>query len=479
MAPVQSPMTPPLVAQEPSQGVTPAPQSQNTTSYRPLIIILGVVAILILAILGIVLFMKKSYTAPMYTQSTSMSIAKKAAAITGQVLFEGYAPANSYIAIAERSEGNGSYKDVVSGLLPGSTPIPWTWQDATSGKNYELIAELKVQGKTIQSSPVQDVSAPATNVVHTLVSTQKPPAPAVATMSGQINVDGYIPTGAILNVLAMPLGGNSFQTVASGIAAVDNANWTWTGATSGTTYLVQAQLVSNGNIISTGDTQTTTAPSTGETLNVTSTAAAPAPTPTGLSGTITINGNIPGSSYITLGVRPTGTNTFNQVASNISATNGVSFAWNSAASGSQYDIQAYLWANGQPYAQSNILTVTAPSTFDLLTINAQQQNQAPSGNSLSVSCGAQQNNLYQATINFNTQGNINNATTYNIISTLASQNSQVMNTTVSPSNPGSSQSLTTTFIFQPGATYYVQYAYATSTNGPFSPMSPSIQFACQ
>lgn len=453
---------------------SPSPEQTDTRWIKPLIIALSVIIGLVILIFLFFFLTNKNLSTTSSPPST-----RSATTIAGQVNFQGYAPSDAYIAIAERAEGHGQFKDVVSGLAPQDGSISWVWNDATAGNNYEIKALLKVKGKTIQESPVLDISAPATNVLLTLVSQQSPSAPVTATVNGQINLDGYVPSGATMQVLAKEVGSTTYQTVVSSLVAQDNAVWSWTNAMSAKTYMLKGQLVtSGGSVISTGDIQTVTAPSTGILLNVASTATPPTPVVTGISGNITVNGSIPSGSYITLGVRKTGESAFSQVASNISATNGVGFSWGSAQSGQQYDVQAYLWVNGKPYAQSNVLTVTAPSTFDVLTINAQQALQSPPSSTITVSCGGQQNGVFQATINFNTQGNLSNPKSYNIIVTLASQNSQVINTTISPSNPTSAQSITTTYVFQSGATYYAQYAYSPD-GSTFSPLSSSIQFACR
>src|SRR5579872_4877312 len=88
-------------------------------------------------------------------QPSSSQTAPKLSSISGTVYFQGYAPANSYIAIAERGTGETDFKDVVSGLTPdpdGTTE--WTWKDAKVGENYEIKATLKEQGKVIDASPV-------------------------------------------------------------------------------------------------------------------------------------------------------------------------------------------------------------------------------------------------------------------------------------------------------------------------------------
>lgn len=464
-------MDPVTVPSEQSISIQPEnpPQSNWVT---PLLMVLGIAIVMVLATLGIFLFVGKKQQVPVATSKTPANI-------VGQVNFEGYIPTGSYISIAERSSSHEQFKEVVTGLTPKTGVISWLWTDATSGTNYDIKALLKIQGKTVQESAIENVSAPATQVPLVLVSQQTPPAVVVVAMSGQINLDGYAPSGSTLQVLAKTSDAVAYQPVVTTIAPVDNAPWTWAQAQSGRTYDVKSQLVSStGAVISTGDTQTVTAPSSGLLLNVASTAKPPVPTAAGISGNITVNGAIPSGAYITLATRPSGTATFNQVASNIAANNGVNFSWGSATTNQQYDVQAYLWSNGKPFAASNILTVTAPSTFDILTINAQQPTSAPGSGSLNVSCGSAQGGLVQATINFNTQANLANAQSYNIVITSATQSNQVVNTTVNPPNPLQSQSITTTYVFQPGATYYAQYAYATSSGGQMSALSPSIQFAC-
>lgn len=460
----------------------PTPEVPSPSYLTPMILLFAAAVVLVGAFFATIVFNTSKQPTPTAIPSIAPPIGRVSATIAGTVYFQGYAPAGSYIAIAEKSETDNDFKDVISGIVPdkdGTTE--WTWKDATAGHNYEMKATLKVSGKVVDQSAVQKVSAPAKSVSLPLISNIQPPAAVTTTISGQINLDGYAPSGSTLQVLVKTVNAVSFQAVASGINPTDNANWSWTQASAGTTYQVKAQLIdANSNIISTGDTQTITAPAGGELLNVYSTAKPAAPiTTSGISGTITVNGNIPSGAYITLATRPSGTTTFNQVASNIPATNSVPFSWNNATSGSSYDVQAYLWINNQPNAASNIITVIAPSTADVLTINAQQPTQAPSSTSINVSCGGAQGGLVQATINFNTQANLSNAASYNIVVTSATQNQQVVNSTVNPPNPTSSQSITTTYVFQPGATYYAQYAYATSVGGQMSALSPSIQFACQ
>lgn len=460
---------------------SPAPNSSKLPSWvKPLYIVIAVCFVIIaIVLIWLFAFNKGAIIGLSMAPKPSPTVVPTATTVSGNILFQGYTSSEAYLIIAERVQGKGEYKSVVTGLVPKTGAIPWQWKDAVAGVNYEIQAQLKERGNVIETSTSNIISAPASNVNLVIVSNQKPPTPAPAQISGTTNINGYIPQGATVTITANTTSGPGGATTVSSIPAVDDSSWSWTNAISGTNYTLTAQLYdANSNPIASPVTMNVTAPSSGIQFNINSNVQPPIPAATGLSGTVTINGSIPSNSYVTIGTRVTGTSSFNQVISNLSASNNVAWNWQQAQSGTSYDVQAYLWFNSKPYSQSQILTVTAPSNENNLIINAQQSTSAPGSNTMSVSCGGSQGGSFQATIHYNTQANLSNAQSYNIIVTLASQGSQVLNTTVSPPNPTQAQSLTTTYIFTPGATYYAQYAYATSGSN-YSPLSPAIQFSCQ
>lgn len=93
--------------------------------------------------------------------------------------------------------------------------------------------------------------------------------------------------------------------------------------------------------------------------------------PTTISGSIGFNGTLPNGATISIGQRPTGTkDQFNMVVQNLSAKDGVNWSWNGAKENTSYDIQAYLVENGQQVEQSEILTVSAPATDEVLHLNS-------------------------------------------------------------------------------------------------------------
>lgn len=463
---------------------SPAETEKRNYWKRPLFIFFGILtAVIILILLWLFLLGGiKNKNVQTITQTvvpqTVVSPTRTPTSITGTLNFEGYAPSDSYIAITERLVGRTDFKDVVSGLVPGQDTT-WTWKDATKGLNYEIKATLKSRGKIINESSLTSVSAPATKVALTLISSQKPAQPKQTAISGKTHLDGYIPPNSSLVVLSRPTGNGNLTPVVTGVPVIDGNPWSWKNAIVGETYDVDVQLRnSSGKTISTNGAQTITAPASGILFMLTSTAQPPAPAITGISGTITVNGDIPTNSYISLGARPAGTTTsFNEIIPKLTATNNVAWNWDNAQVGTQYEIQAYLWANGAPYAQSNSLTVTAPSKNNLLTINAQQILSAPASSTLSVTCNGSQNNLFQATINYNTDSSIQNASQYKVVVTQTSNGSQVVNTTLTPGTPNQQQTLTTGYQFTSGTTYYAQYAYSTST-APLSSLSSPVQFSC-
>lgn len=449
--------------------------------------LIAVTGVLILLTIGLVVFGQSNKTIHDISQQVippqilpddtpTPTPAPAPAIVSGSIVFQGYSDPEAYLVIVERPVGKTDFKSVVTGLVPTTGSIPFTWKDADSGTNYEIEAQLKVRGITIQSSTPVIVSAPASNVTLGIVSEQNPPTPAPAAVGGNTNINGYIPAGSTLTITAQGSTGGP-QTIVT-TAATDDAAWTWNSAISGETYNLTAVLASGGTVIATSVPQNVTAPSSGLTFDLNSTAQPPAPAIVGVSGTINLNGNIPANSYITLGTRVTGSTSFNQVGSNLNATNGVAWSWSSAQSGTSYDVQAYLWANGKPYSASNIMTNVAPADGITLTINAQQSLAAPAQNTLNVSCNGVQNNQYQITINYNTNAALQGVSSYQVVVTQASFGNQVINTTMTPgNNPNQQQTLTTGYQFTSGATYYAQYAYSASGTG-FSPLSPSVQFSC-
>ncbi len=436
-------------------------------------ILIIVAAVALICVLGTFLFFKATGG----TNQIATGVV-----ITGSVDINGVTPAGSTISIAERTLGSQSF-NIVASNIPAVDGAAWIWNGAQKNVAYEVKALLKDNtGSTIAESVLQTIVAPATGETLKIQSKYTPPSGQAAntSVSGTIDLNGYIPTGATIAIGQQIPGASQYTIVASGISAVDGAVWSWTSAQAGTNYQFQAYLQVNGVNVSQSPAQSIVAPANNEVLVINSTATPPAPTVVGISGSINLNGSVPSNSYITLGVRPTGTTQFNQVGGNIGASNGSTWSWASAQAGTSYDLQAYLWTNGSPASQSQILTVVAPANNEVLTINAQTQPNTPGNNTISVNCqnfnsGA---NLWQAQISFNTNSQAQNVQQYWLTVGSSSQGNQLVNNTTN-SNSNSQQSYTTGNVFVTGQTYYAQWSYSTCSNcNTFSSFSNSQQFSC-
>ena len=279
--------------------------------------------------------------------------------ISGTIDLNGPSPAGSTISIAARQVGGSQFDVVISGIT-AQNGASWVWRGAKKGESYQIEAYLEQNGVNITSSSPITVSAPATEEVLTL--NVHNPSNDTAEISGYIDVNGPPPKGASVSIVQRTSPDDAFTPVVSGIPIEDKRSWVWSQAQKGQTYEIKALVELNGTDY--GESQNVikvSAPATDEVLKIhfaTPTTppspGQPTPPPAGISGTINLNGSIPSNTSISLGQRVTGQNTFNTVQTNIQASNGVAFNWNSATPGTSYDIQAYLIQSGQNIASSNI-----------------------------------------------------------------------------------------------------------------------------
>lgn len=88
-----------------------------------------------------------------------------------------------------------------------------------------------------------------------------------------------------------------------------------------------------------------------------------------LSGTVNINGVVPPGATVSVAVRKVNTAQFDVVVSGITAVDGATWSWSGAETGISYELQGSLVANGTTVSQSDIVSVAAPATEELLTFN--------------------------------------------------------------------------------------------------------------
>lgn len=426
----------------------------------------------IFLIFGLQLFNKSGITNNILTKGTST--------VSGTFDLNGPIPDKSELALTITNMDGKKTQDTLNLDLSAADKASWQWDGAEAGKEYKIVGLLQKNGETLQTSKPIVVIAPANGEVLTINTPNTTTTDGNAAISGSLNLNGYFPPSSTISIMARALGSSEFKAVVSNVPAVDQGIWNWTTAESGTTYEIQAVL--SGSSSNSSEIQEITAPATGETFSINSNLNPPAPTSAGISGSFNINGTVPNNAYISLATRVTGTTQFNQVATNLSATNGTTWSWNSAQSGTSYDIQAYIWSNGTPYTSSQIVTFAAPASDEIITLNAMiPPSNTPSGNSISVSCNGSNpaNGLWSVNVSYNNNNAITNAQQYNLTIGNTGGGNQFINNTTAPSNPNQSQNYTTAYVFNAGQTYYAQYAFATCQNcNTFSNYSPSVQFSC-
>ncbi len=221
------------------------------------------------------------------------------AAISGTVDLNGIVPQDSKLAIAIKKSGDTDFTTIISGMR-AKDMAQWSYNNAQSGESYEIKALLTEKDKTIASSQVLKVVAPAANEVlrintgeyvsnfgallsptMTPVLTPTPiiitatplptvifsptPVPVVnAVISGKIDLNGNIPSSGIITIVAKRSGETNTKIVSDGIVARDNTVWSWSGAVAGATYQMTAYLKINGTNVAQSQTITVTAPATNE-----------------------------------------------------------------------------------------------------------------------------------------------------------------------------------------------------------------------
>ena len=465
------------------------PESKNVPSIEPpftsdwVNVLLGVVIggiILFSVVMLYLIFSPKKQPVIIKQTVQQNQTTQVPAIISGVINFNGYAPEGASIILSQRSStGHDVFAPFAT--IPATNNSSWKWDGAFSGMSYEIQASLLINGKTQDVSNILTVAAPAVNQVVQVQSTVTAP-PKPATIAGIVDVSGYIPPGTSLSILEKKDSDTDFTPIASGLTPIDKISWAWDKAVTGTQYEIRAFLQQGSTTILKSDKIIVTAPATNEVIYLTSNLTSPQPIQTSISGNIVLNGTIPSGSSLSVWYRPTGTSQFAQVVTNMYPQSGTTWTWKDALSGTLYDFQASLTQGATTVAQSQIVTVPAPTDNTVLIINAPTIPLSPQGNSTMTNTCIGKNtstNLWQVQIMVNNNSVIQNMQQYRLIIGTSSGGNQMYDVTNSVINQ-SSPSITTGFIFTPSQTYFAQWAYATCSNcNTFSTFSQPLQFSCQ
>lgn len=221
---------------------------------------------------------------------------RDSASISGTADINGPIPSDSSLTILYRKQGDSSFSTAVGGVSI-SDGAEWSWSNAISGVKYELKGYIVVNNTNFaESKKVITATAPATDEVLSFnlpqsvspalpstvttptasVTSAAPNSPTVTPtasasqqgISGKINLNGNVPSGATITISTRVSGQTGFNNVIGGLTAQNGTQWNWTAAASGVSYDVQANLINGNNTIATSVTLTITAPAGNEVLTL-------------------------------------------------------------------------------------------------------------------------------------------------------------------------------------------------------------------
>jgi len=403
------------------------------------------------------------------------------ATISGSIKYNGIKPedpSQGKVVVEQREVGETQYEIAID-YVPLEDNASWSWKDAQEGKTYQIRAYVQYQGKRIADSTTVTVTAPASsqNLIFNVTAKDIPssgdkPSDTV-TISGILNLNGYVPDGSFVNILSREGSTGDFQTLTQGITAVDGRKLTWNAAKAGVYYTFRGQLYDvNGNLIGTSEDVSIVGPASGQVLTIDSIAQAPAEK-TSISGQVILNGPTQPNSSILLLQRKPGDKNFTAF-DRIAAVSGAKWNWDNALSGQAYEISASLQVNEQDTSVGNVLRVTAPAENETITINT-NYSLTPPTQTPSVSCGNQQDGRWNAVITFPA---IANAAQY-FMQVGTSQGSR---DTFSERTNATGGNVTRNVLVNQDQSYYSAYAYTFDTSCSsqqcFSGSSPTLVFKC-
>lgn len=412
----------------------------------------------------------------------NMLIPQKKVAIAGTFNLNGPIPDNATLSLNQRVSGRGDFQAIATNLT-ATDNSSWSWGSAKPNTNYDLQAVLVLNDQTIAVSRILTVTAPSTGGVITLnYNLPQPANPQLSnsTISGNFDLNGFIPPGATIIVKQKSPSQTEYQQIASNIPAVDGAPWSWNQAQSGVGYHLKATMIdAAGNKVGESQDLEVTAPANNEILRVNSTAQPFQPVTGAISGTITLNGSAPQGGTFVILQRIAGVGNFQVAIDGITPTTGATWSWSSASSGVQYELMAILKdGNGNDVADSQSIIVSAPASGESFTLNSSLSLPSPQGQ-VTVNCGSknQSANNWPATISY---PSVTGAQSYWLQLGSTNGGNDIDNVIISPQN-STNQNINATL--NDSITYYARYAYSYSPNAnyssPFSSFSGTFNLVCQ
>ena len=343
---------------------------------------------------------------PFIGNSGIFDLIKNRSKIAGTLDLNGPIPSGSKLLITQKEIGSGEEKETSQIVISPMDEQSFTI-DSKAGQSYKIEAQLvQSSGETTVSDPTY-VTAPAKSesLRINFTDNNSPKVTQKAEISGDVQVNGYIPQGAYINIEGKESGSNFYVIVADKMEASLSTPMKYMQANTNQKYVIRGKMYDkNGNSIGQSDEITVAAPAQNEKLVINSTAKAPS-TETTINGFVTLNGNTPPNSSVVIYWRKSGTGEYTVALDGIEAIDGAKWSIKNASQGTMYEMFAVLKQKesnqDKDIAGSGSQLVSAPANNIFFKINSGFQLPGAVG-SISLTCKNHDNvsNKWDATISY-------------------------------------------------------------------------------
>jgi len=312
-----------------------------------------------------------------------------------------------------QSKDNFKETGVISNLQDN---VQWSWAMADKGATYELVAQLRIDGKIVKTSDTIVASAPAIDQVLTVTITWDDLPDYIVkdqsvAMGGTVRVDGYIPAGSVLSVMTKQDTETEYTSQWSSNSPKSSNGWLWEKATPKAKYQIKALLTVTDRLIGESSPMTELGLDTTDIdFSITSTEKIIEPTKApqatavpvqkaSIRGSLIINGPLVADTSALIMWSPPGQNKWTEITRLKNLVNGSqSWEWSDVRLGIAYEMTVALQVNENNIATAQNKTVTAPSNDVSFTINTGVNIQTPSNKPTLDSCTNNNNNQWDANI---------------------------------------------------------------------------------
>ncbi len=207
-------------------------------------------------------------------------------------------------------------------------------------------------------------------------------------IQGTFNINGTVPDGATVDLVATQLSDGTKTTFESEVAPIDTGSWHFAAAKAREAYSIQAVVQQNGKEITRSAPLTVTAPADDEVLsfNLESTSTQRAV----ITGDIVVNGFIPQGATISVQGRIQGDQNYTTVSGGLTGLARQAMTYATAVSGTTYEVRGQLLAadGSTVLGTSSTLVVTAPASHEELIINSTAQTPAQAATTVTPNSSA-------------------------------------------------------------------------------------------